>query len=90
MYVTTKVDITEGKVSIPKGVRGNVIALQWGDKGEKYIVEFQQVSQSVIVSRDNVIKTEVITNVSKKSQTVEEEREECQSKWKKELPTPTT
>lgn len=86
MYVTTKVDINEGKVSVPKGTRGTVVALQWGDKGEKYIVDFSHVSQSVLISRENVIKTEVITNVSKKSQTVEEEREECQSKWKKELP----
>lgn len=89
MYVTTKIDIMDNGKFITKGARGIVMAARWGDKGEWYVVTFPN-HPMVLVLRDNLTITTEIKNVSKKQQTVEEEREECQSKWKKELSPPST
>jgi len=58
MFITTKKDITENKITILKGAKGYVNGLQWGDKGEKLIVKFEESRNSMIVDRNDCIITE--------------------------------
>ena len=58
MRVTAKKDITDNKVTVLKGALGYVKALQWGDKGEKIVVDFEESKNSMIVNRDDCIITE--------------------------------
>ncbi len=40
MTITLLQDVKDGSVTIPKGTKGTVRAFQWGESGEKYIVDF--------------------------------------------------
>lgn len=86
MTATTKIDVTDYDVKVPKGTVGVIVGVQWGDKTDGYIIDFPHASR-VYVARENVI-TEVI-NVLQKSCSQEEEGKGGKSKRKKELPPPT-
>ena len=85
MTATTKNDVKDDGVLIPKGTEGSIVGLIWGDK-DGYCIDFPTASR-VFVPREAVV-LEVI-NASKESRTQEEEGQVGKSKRKKELPPPT-
>lgn len=86
MKLTTKNNITDFEVKIPKGVVGNIVGTCWGDQ-DGYVVDFPQ-AQRVFVKREDAVIMEDI-NVLQKSCSQEEEGKGGKSKRKKELPSPT-
>jgi hypothetical protein len=80
MIVITKAESTIEKVVTPKGTRGLVVAVRFGDK-EGYVVDFPQNTRVFILKEDVTI--EGANNVSKepletkkKRQSGKQEREE--------------
>ncbi len=88
MIVTTLVDCKEDKDVVAKGTKGLVVGVQWGDRGDGYVINFPQVSR-MFVSREKVAIVTEDKNASEKSRTQEEEGKVGKSKRKKELPPPT-
>lgn len=86
MKLTTKNDITDYGVKIPKGIEGVVRGICWGNQ-DGYVVDFPQALR-VFVKREDAEITED-TNALQKSRTQEEEGKDGKSKRKKELPPPT-
>jgi hypothetical protein len=92
MTIETKCEVKDESGVIPKGTRGQVAAVQWGDKKDGYVVDFPQ-SSGVYVAREDVIIITVEKVVEKKTtpkthSTYEENQEEGkddESKRKKEL-----
>jgi len=86
MKLTTKNNITDYEVKIPKGVTGLVRGVCWGDR-DGYVVDFPQAQRVFVKREDAVIMEE--TNALQTSCSQEEERKGGKSKRKKELPPPT-
>jgi hypothetical protein len=86
MKLTTKNNITDYNVKIPKGITGIVRGVCWGDQ-DGYVVDFPQ-SKRVFVKREDADIMEDV-NVLQKSYSQEEEGKVNKSKRKKELPPPT-
>jgi hypothetical protein len=86
MKLTTKNNITDYNVKVPKGIVGIVIGVCWGDQ-DGYVVDFPQASRVFVKREDAVIMEE--TNALQKSCSQEEEGKIGKSKRKKELPPPT-
>jgi hypothetical protein len=62
MIVITKKDIVDEKITIPKGTRGLVKAVRWGDKLGDMVVEFPQKALT-LVNKENV---EIVVEVLEK------------------------
>lgn len=92
MTVETKYEVKDESGVIPKGTRGQIAAVQWGDKKDGYVVDFPQ-SSKVYVAKEDVIIITVEKVVEKKTtpmthSTYEEDQEEVKNdkpKRKKEL-----
>lgn len=57
MTILTKVDIVCDSVIIPKGTKGTVVAFEWGDKKQGFVVDFPQLSK-VFVSKEQTVKSD--------------------------------
>lgn len=57
MTITTKSEIKDGSIVIPKGSNGQVRAVQWGDKKEGYVVDFPHSSMVYVAKEDATIIT---------------------------------
>lgn len=86
MKLTTKNNITDYEVKIPKGITGVVRGVCWGDK-DGYVVDFPQALRVFVKREDAAIMED--TNALQKSCLQEEEGKDGKSKRKKELPPPT-
>lgn len=79
MMVTNKIEVTEGKVVVPKGTKGLVKACQWGEKKDGYVVDFPQLS-GIYMPKEDVVVVEERNEKSlieeKKRKTGKQEREE--------------
>jgi hypothetical protein len=69
MIIETNREIKEGTVIIPKGTRGIVKGIQWGDKKDSYVVDFSQLSLVYVFRQDIIILAEekVVEKKSKKT-----------------------
>jgi hypothetical protein len=82
MKLTTKNNITDYNVKIPKGIEGVVRGICWGDQ-DGYVVDFPQALR-VFVKREDAEVKEDANGLS-----WQEEGKNGKSKYKKELPLPT-
>jgi hypothetical protein len=85
MRITTKVEIKDYDIKIPKGITGVVVGVTWGDKCDGFVVDFPTASR-VYVARENAI-MEVENELLKSHE--KEEGQISKQKRKKELPAPT-
>jgi hypothetical protein len=67
VIVILKREITDETIVIPKGSQGLVKGIQWGDKGEKVVVNFTQKNKVLICKDDMSIVSEFVTNERNKS-----------------------
>lgn len=66
MIVETKRDIKDEAVVIPKGTKGLVKGIQWGEKKDGFVVDFSQPSLT-FVSKEDVVISVVEKVVEKKT-----------------------
>lgn len=85
MIIIIKKDIINLNTVIPKGTRGYVKALQWGDKGEKYIVDFPQASFILVNKEDASVSDERKENASKEQLAQKKKRQSGKSEREEEL-----
>lgn len=81
MRITTKIEIKDESVVIPKNTIGSVVCVEWGDKNG-FIVDFPQHSR-VFVKREDVII--LIKEEKNESQKNEKEIKSNKQTWKKEM-----
>lgn len=70
MTIEVRREIKDEQTVIPKGTRGQVAAVQWGDKKDGYVVDFPQ-SSGVYVAREdvNVLTVEKVVEKPKTTKT---------------------
>jgi hypothetical protein len=54
MRVRVKSLIVEGTLTLEKGLEGYVVAACWGDKGSRYVVDFEKHGR-IIINTENLI-----------------------------------
>lgn len=61
MTIETKREVKDESGVIPKGTRGQVAAVQWGDKKDGYVVDFPQSSKVYVAREDaNILTVEKV------------------------------
>lgn len=79
MRVRVKSLVVEGTLTLEKGLEGFVVAACWGDKGSRYVVDFEGHGR-IIINTENLIVLE-----ERKSDNNEKPSEKKEGKnWKQE------